>query len=103
MSRPGSLDGSGVTTHPTGTRWAASLPAAVLLAATLVATSAASRDFTPEECPVIANAESRIYHVPKGLNYRMMLRQNKRKTTDNRVCFPSEEAARGAGYRKAHN
>lgn len=58
-----------------------------------------ARDFTPKECPVVGNKDSRIYHVPGGMHYRRMLQKNKRG--DNRVCFQSELAARMAGYRKS--
>lgn len=56
-------------------------------------------DYTPEECPVVGNTDSKIYHVPGGMSYSKMLRQNKKG--DNRQCFKSEKEAIAAGYRKA--
>ena len=54
------------------------------------------RNFTPQECPVIGNSNTRIYHVPKDRNYRQMLVENK-TTKDNRVCFNTSSAAESAG------
>jgi hypothetical protein len=59
----------------------------------------AARDYTPQECPVVGNKNSGIYHTPGGRHYRQMLQENKRG--DNRACFRTEEAARAAGYRKS--
>lgn len=58
-----------------------------------------ARDFTPKECPVIGNKDSGIYHMPGGTHYHRMLQENMQK--DNRVCFPNEQAAKAAGYRKS--
>ena len=60
---------------------------------------ASARDYTPQECPVVGNKNSRIYHTPGGRHYRQMLQENKRG--DNRACFRTEEAAKAAGYRKS--
>lgn len=56
-------------------------------------------DYTREDCPVVGNTESKIYHVRGGLSYEKMLRKN--RTGDNRQCFKSEKEALDAGYRKA--
>lgn len=61
--------------------------------------SAFARDYTPQECPVVGNTNSGIYHVPGGRHYWQMLQQN--KYGDNRACFPNEAAAITAGYRKS--
>ncbi|MBM4125225.1 MAG: hypothetical protein FJ246_09800 [Nitrospira sp.] len=74
--------------------------ALVALLSSLLPIPGSARDFTPKECPVVGNKNSKIYHTPGGLNYRRMLQENKRGA-DNRVCFPNEEAARTAGYRKS--
>jgi hypothetical protein len=58
-----------------------------------------AKDYTPEECPVIGNTHSHIFHVPGGRSYAKMLRQNKQG--DNRQCFQSEAAAEKAGYRRS--
>ena len=68
----------------------------LLLASPFVASA---RDYTPQQCPVVGNTNSRIYHTPGGRHYRQMLQENKRG--DNRVCFRTEEAAKAAGYRKS--
>lgn len=64
-----------------------------------------AKDYTPDECPVVGNTESGIYHVPGGLNYRRMLVENKDvkqgKRRDNRKCFRTEEDAKKDGYRKS--
>ena len=56
-------------------------------------------DYTPSECPVVGNIDSKIYHIPGGESYAKMLRKNKKG--DNRKCFKNEAEALGAGYRKA--
>jgi hypothetical protein len=62
-----------------------------------------AKDYTPDECPVVGNKESGIYHVPGGLNYEQMLRENQEVKDggkrDNRECFRNEEDAEKAGYR----
>jgi hypothetical protein len=63
--------------------------------------AAMARDYTPTECPVVANTDSGIYHTRSSLNYRMMLQENKNKKKDNRKCFKTELEAKMAGYRKA--
>ena len=60
-----------------------------------------ARDFTQKECPVVGNTETKIYHVPGGLKYREMLKENQRASRENRICFPNERAATKAGYRKS--
>lgn len=35
-----------------------------------------ARDYTPKECPVVGNKETKIYHTPGGLKYRQMLQEN---------------------------
>jgi hypothetical protein len=66
------------------------------LPSSLVAAPAA---YTPEECPVIGNTNSKIYHMAGGQSYAKMLRKN--KNGDNRDCFQTEELATAAGYRKS--
>lgn len=58
-----------------------------------------AKDYSPQECPVVGNSNSRIYHVPGGKSYAKILRQNRRG--DNRVCFQTEQEAQGGGYRRA--
>jgi hypothetical protein len=58
-----------------------------------------AKDYTPQQCPVIGNTNSQIFHVAGGRNYAKMLRQNKKG--DNRQCFQSEAAAEKAGFRKS--
>ncbi len=65
----------------------------------LIAPTAEAKDYTPKECPVVGNLNSRIYHVPGGNSYAKMLRQN--KSGDNRKCFQTESQAQKAGYRQA--
>jgi hypothetical protein len=48
----------------------------------------------PEKYHVVANSDSRRYHLPGMKYYNKVLRHH-------RVIFPSEEAARQAGYHKA--
>ena len=48
----------------------------------------------PEKNRVVANRKSKRYHLP-GMKYYDKVE------SDQRVIFPSEEAARQAGYRKA--
>jgi hypothetical protein len=74
--------------------------ALAVLLSSLLPFSGFARDFTPKECLVVGNKKSKIYHTPGGLNYRRMLQENKRGP-DNRVCFPDEQTARAAGYRKS--
>lgn len=74
-----------------------------LLAALIVSLQAQARNYTPEECPVIGNTETGIYHVPGDRNYRQMLVENKNKKKDNRGCFKSRLAAENAGYRRSRS
>ena len=60
------------------------------------------KDYTSEECPVVGNTETYIYHVPGDRNYREMLQENENKQKDNRRCFESRLEAEKAGYRKSH-
>jgi hypothetical protein len=48
----------------------------------------------PEKFDVVANSDSKLYHLP-GMKYY------NRISSHHRVIFTSEEAARQAGYRKA--
>lgn len=77
------------------------LSALFLSLAVVLTTSslALARDYTPKECPVVGNTNSKIYHVPGGRSYAKMLRQN--HSGDNRQCFQSESSAQKAGYRRA--
>jgi hypothetical protein len=72
---------------------------------TFLSAAVYAKDYTPDECPVVGNTESGIYHVPGGLNYRRMLVENKAvkegKRRDNRKCFRTEEEAKKDGYRKS--
>lgn len=72
------------------------------LAALLAVANAvfAAKDYTRQECPVIGNADSGIYHTSGSDSYRKLLKGN-RKGEDNRVCFKTEMEARNAGYRKS--
>jgi hypothetical protein len=76
-------------------RWAA------LLVLTLAPPALAERHaYTEEQCPVVGNKFSGIYHTPKNANYWQMLERNQNlRVPDNRECFESEEAARAADYR----
>jgi len=60
-------------------------------------TPAFARNYTPTECRVVGNTNSRIYHTPGGRSYAKMLRENQKG--DNQECFKTEAAARAAGYR----
>jgi hypothetical protein len=46
--------------------------------------------------PIFGNRNSHVYHLPECPGYRSI-------SPRNRVTFPSETAARGAGYRRAGN
>jgi hypothetical protein len=73
-----------------------------LLAKAASAQVAAMADFAPESCPVVGNRFSGIYHTAADMNYRQMLVRNRNPDLrDNRECFPSAEAAEGAGYRRS--
>lgn len=72
-----------------------------LLVAFLISAGAYGRNYAPEECPAIGNSESGIYHMNGDRNYRQMLRENKNKKKDNRVCFKSAAAAENASYRRS--
>ncbi len=61
---------------------------------------AAAKDYTRQECPVVGNAGSGIYHTPASDSYRKLLKENPRGE-DNRICFKTEQEARDAGYRKS--
>lgn len=58
-----------------------------------------AKDFTKEECPVVGNTNSMIYHLPSQKFYDRMLIRNRGK--DNRRCFPSEKDAQKEGYRRS--
>ena len=57
--------------------------------------------FTENECPVVGNSKTHIYHLPGDPNYGPMLEENKDKKKDNRVCFKSRVEAEKAGYRRS--
>ena len=57
--------------------------------------------FTENECPVVGNSDTRIYHLPGDRNYGQMLEENKGKMKNNRVCFKSRAEAEEAGYRRS--
>lgn len=77
------------------------IPIALFVLSLALPLPGSARDYTPKDCPVVGNTNSKIYHVPGGVNYRRMLQENKKPSRDNRECFPNEEAARKAGYRKS--
>lgn len=56
--------------------------------------------YAPNECPVVGNTNSRIYHVPGGQFYDRMLVLNA-DGKDNRRCFFSEAEAQKSGYRRS--
>ena len=74
---------------------------AVCILAFFVTSAALGRNYTYEECPVVGNSETHVYHVPGDPNYRQMLQENKK--TDNRVCFKSRGEAEKAGYRRSRS
>lgn len=53
--------------------------------------------FNQDCCPVVANTHSKIYHIPGGQFYSIMLKKN--KGPDNRRCFASLKDAEKAGFR----
>jgi len=57
--------------------------------------------FTENECPVVGNAETHIYHLPGDRNYGQMIEENKDRKKNNRVCFKSLVEAEKAGYRRS--
>jgi len=61
---------------------------------------AVAKDYTRQECPVIGNVNSKIYHTPASDSYRKLLKGNQ-DGEDNRICFRIEQEARDAGYRKS--
>lgn len=56
-----------------------------------------AKDYTPQQCPVVGNTNSMIYHQAGGQSYAKMLREN--QSGDNRKCFKSAQQAQSAGYR----
>jgi hypothetical protein len=56
---------------------------------------------TENECPVVGNSETHIYHLPGDRNYGQMLEENKEKKKNNRFCFKSPVEAEKAGYRRS--
>jgi hypothetical protein len=58
-----------------------------------------SSNFNSNECPVVGNTDSNIYHVSGGRFYETMLERN--SDGDNRKCFNSESEAEGAGFRRS--
>lgn len=63
--------------------------------------SALAEDYTPKDCPVVGNIESKIYFVKGCPNYMPMLEKN--KVGDNRQCFNDRVKAEASGYRIARN
>jgi hypothetical protein len=57
--------------------------------------------FTENECPVVGNSETHIYHLPGDRNYGQMIEENKDRKKNNRVCFKSRVEAENAGYRRS--
>lgn len=53
-----------------------------------------------QDCPVVGNAETGIYHAPGDAHYERMLQEN-RAGSDNRVCFQSSLEAEKAGHRRS--
>ncbi len=74
----------------------------VCILAFLVSSAALGKDYTQQECPVVGNLETRIYHVPGDRNYWQMLRENK-VNRDNRACFKSPAEAEKAGYLRSRS
>jgi len=74
----------------------------VIAVVVLTGTAAYARNYTPTECPVVGNSNTRIYHMAGDRNYRQMLVENK-KGKDNRVCFKSSKGAESAGYRRSRS
>lgn len=72
-----------------------------------IASAAKANKYMRQDCPVVGNTQSNIYHMPGQPNYRMMLVVNKcvaKKTCkDNRKCFEHEGEAKAAGFKKAAN
>lgn len=60
-----------------------------------------SKDFSPEECPVVGNIEKMIYHMDGCPNYGMMLQKN--KGPDNRMCFQKASDAIAEGFKVSGN
>lgn len=71
----------------------------VMVLTVAVSAQVQAKDYSPGECPVVGNTNSRIYHVGSGRSYANMLRENKQG--DNRACFKNEVEAEKNGYRKA--
>jgi len=81
---------------------------ALVLSASSVACEQTERQgtgqyFTENECPVVGNSDTHIYHLPGDRNYGQMLEENKDKKKDNRVCFKSRVEAEKAGYRRSRH
>lgn len=73
----------------------------LVVALALCSLVAACRQYSAsQDCPVVGNSESGIYHVPGDRNYRQMLQQNTGRK-DNRVCFQLRAEAEKAGYRRS--
>lgn len=82
------------TATPAANGTAAAAKAAASPAATV------ANPFTPENCPVVGNKNSKIYHVKGGASFEKMLK-NKPSGADNRECFKTEDDAKKAGFRKS--
>ena len=71
----------------------------VMISIVLIGTQVHAKDYPPDECPIVGNTNSRIYHIATGRSYANMLRENKHG--ENRACFKNEAEAEKNGYRKA--
>lgn len=60
---------------------------------------AAPEIYSPQECPVVGNTDSKKYHMPGQRHYAKMLRKN--KNGDNRKCFKTEREAESARFMKS--
>jgi hypothetical protein len=68
-----------------------------ILSVALISTVSFAKDYTPEECPVVGNTNSKIYHTQDQIKYGQMLVKNKGQ--DNRKCFQTEKEAQKAKFR----
>lgn len=69
----------------------------IVFSLVLIPNIAVAQNYTPQQCPVIGNTTSHIYHTQGGHFYRRMLQKNRGK--DNRHCFQTTQQARQNGYR----
>lgn len=64
----------------------------------LVGQIAFAKNFTPAECPVVGNTDSKKFHT-SGHLYKKMLIKN--KGSDNRICFKNVSEAMESGFVKS--